>query len=283
LKQPQVGITHVPTLTTRQTAPAEIQPFLNAFPIPNGRDLGNGLAEFNASFADPTSLDTTSIRIDHAVKSKLLLFGRYNHAPSEVAARRGSAGFFSLNVIQPSQFKTQTLTVGATSVINASISNEFRFNYSRNQGASYLLLDNFGGAVVPSDALLFPPGFSSQNALFGFSVASGTGTFLLSGRNVDNLQRQVNLIDNLSVTKGSHGLKFGLDYRRLSPIFGPRVYNQNARFLNVAQVLNRTAANVSIETNETAAFLFTNFSLYGQDTWKATRRLTLTYGVREGW
>src|SRR5947208_9023548 len=52
LRLPQTGITTVPDLAARQSAPAAIQPFLNAFPIPNGAALGNGQAPFNATFSD---------------------------------------------------------------------------------------------------------------------------------------------------------------------------------------------------------------------------------------
>jgi len=34
-------------------------------PLPNGRDLGNGFAEFAASWSDPSRADATSGRIDH--------------------------------------------------------------------------------------------------------------------------------------------------------------------------------------------------------------------------
>ncbi len=280
LKQPQVRITQVPSLATRASAPAAIQPFLNAFPVPNGRDLGKGLAEFNSSFANPTSLDTTSIRIDHTVSPGLTLFVRYNDAPSEVIARGGSTGTYSLSVLQPAQYKTQTFTAGVTSIITKSLTNEFRFNYSRNRGASFLSLDNFGGAVIPPDSLLFPPTSSPQDSLFGFFVLSGATTTLFAGKNVDNLQRQINLINNLSIIKGSHALKLGVDYRRLSPKFGPRDYAQLALFLNVNQVLAQRAVQAQIEQNETAIFSFTNLSLFGQDTWRITPRLTLTYGLR---
>ena len=44
VRQPQVANTYVPTLATIQSAPAAVQPLLNAFPKPNGPDLGNGTA-----------------------------------------------------------------------------------------------------------------------------------------------------------------------------------------------------------------------------------------------
>src|SRR5262249_35554866 len=107
LRQPQVGLTEVPSLCFRgrDLCPAgqhpacpAIQPLLNALPQPNGQMVRNGVAQFNASFSNPSSLDATSIRIDHAVNNRLTLFGRYNHAPSD-AGQRGSNNNASLSVL----------------------------------------------------------------------------------------------------------------------------------------------------------------------------------------
>src|SRR5262249_56307163 len=70
LRQPQVAITEVPTLSTRQMAPLLTSPLLDAFPLPTGPELGNGLALDSASFSDPTNLNAVSIRVDHTLTSK---------------------------------------------------------------------------------------------------------------------------------------------------------------------------------------------------------------------
>src|SRR5262249_46682404 len=64
LRQPQTVVSaSVPSLASRQSAPAALQPFLNAYPLPNGPDLAGGFAQENASFSNPSSLDSTGIRI----------------------------------------------------------------------------------------------------------------------------------------------------------------------------------------------------------------------------
>ena len=88
VRQPQVANTYVPSLTSRQNAPAAVQPLLNAFPLPSGPDLGNGTAAFSASYSDPSSLNSYSIRMDYLPWSKITIFGRYNDAPSGSASRR---------------------------------------------------------------------------------------------------------------------------------------------------------------------------------------------------
>ena len=280
LRQPQVGLTEVPTLAARQALPQQIQPYVNAFPLPNGPVVRNGVAQFNASFSNPSSLDATSIRIDHALNSKLTLFGRYNHAPSE-ASQRGSNGAQALNVVVLTQTKTQTLTLGSMWSPTSSMSNDFRFNYSRNLGGLSFLLDDFGGGALPPDSLLFPSQFASpEDSNFAFILGGVSRAFYQKGINARNLQRQINAVDNLLLVKGSHQLKFGVDYRRLSPIIGLRKY---AQLIQTTQAAAQ-AGNASFAFIEGNIFginlIFTNLSLYGQDTWKATRRLALTYGLR---
>jgi hypothetical protein len=84
-----------------------------------------------------------------------------------------------------------------------------------------LTLDNFGGAVPPPDSVLYPSfGLSPQNSAFFYRGANLDLKF--SRRQAgDNLQQQINVTDNVSRIVGAHQMKFGLDYRRLSPEAGP--------------------------------------------------------------
>jgi hypothetical protein len=280
LRQPLSQITEVPSLAARQNAAQQIKPFLNGFPVPNGRDLGGGKAQFSGSYSDPSNLDATSIRIDHNVSSKLSLFGRYNYAPSGIS-QRGVASTFSLNTITITNSTTQTLTFGSTLAISPTITNELRVNYSRNTGNNSTVLDDFGGAVPLPDSVLFPPFASSQDSKFFFHL-SGVASGLLSvGKNVTNLQRQVNLVNNLSHVTGAHQLKFGVDYRRMFPIFDQLKYQFAPTFLSVASALAGIADSFSVSGDAGPRFpIFNNLSVYAQDSWKVTQGLTLTYGLR---
>src|SRR5262249_59641881 len=87
-----------------------------------------------------------------------------------------------------------------------------------------------GGAAPLPDEMIFPPFVSSGEAGFRLLFRGGTGSNLAVGKNVDNLQRQVNLVDHLSLVWDAHQVKFGLDYRRLAPIYGPLAYYQSVTF-----------------------------------------------------
>jgi Carboxypeptidase regulatory-like domain/TonB dependent receptor-like, beta-barrel len=283
LRQPSSLQTVVPDAASRQQAPLSIRPYLNAFPTPNGAVLGNGLAQFNAAYSNPSTLNAYSIRVDHVVSPTLSVFGRYNHSPSSVG-QRGST-FSSgpvLSMTSSVSSVVHTLTTGFTQVITPTISNEARANYSQHTvGVSYAM-DDFGGAVPLQDSLLFPPGYSSADSAF-LLFLSGVGEYGVGKLGTDE-QRQINLVDNLSVVTGRHQLKFGLDYRRLAPFSNPLSYEQFVLFSGVTAApggaLSGTAGFVQPAAFQANSLRSQNFSLYGQDTWNITPRLTATYGLR---
>jgi hypothetical protein len=168
LRQPATQETVAPDAASRQQAPTTMQPYLNAYPVPNGPELGSGTAQFNGSYSNPSSLDAYSIRVDHAINSKLSLFGRYNYSPSDSDVRGPFGALSSTELLSTS---VHTFTVGLTESITPHISNEVRANYSNDRVSSRFRLDSFGGAVPLPDSVLFPSGFSSVDSLFEYLIA----------------------------------------------------------------------------------------------------------------
>lgn len=276
LRQPQFAITSSPTIAVRSATPPSLKPFLDAFPIPNGRDLGDGFAESFAGYSNPSSLNATSIRIDHALGNKVSLFGRLNYAPSEKVSRT-----VPLNQLDTSQLNATTLTLGLTHAISPRLSNDFRFNYSRTTGKGFSSLDSFGGAVPPGDSVMFPPSTNHRESLFNFVL--GPVQYAVGLDDVESSQRQLNVVDNLLITNGTHQLHFGIDYRRLSPnssALGKNGIAVVAVYDSTSAVLSNSPGFVELQVAADRYPLFTNFSAYAQDTWKATPRLTLAYGLR---
>jgi hypothetical protein len=279
LRQPSTQETVVPDSLSRQEAPASILPYLNAFPAANGNELGNELAQYNASYSDPSSLDSYSIRVDHAVNSNLNLFGRYSYSPSNNNVRDPYGALSTSELLSAA---VQTFTVGLTGSITPRINNEVRANYGNDRVGSRFTLDSFGGAVPVPDSTLFPSGFTSANGLYEFLIA-GVGEWA-TGKFATDEQRQVNVIDNFAWSRGGHELKFGVDYRWLSPFSSPLSYIQFAEFGGLTSspggALSGTALFADVAALRNASLLTRNLSFYGQDMWKVSPRLTVTCGLR---
>ena len=279
LRLPRSQTTVVPDSATRSTAAISLQPILNAFPAANGPDFGNGTAQFSSSYSDPSSLDSYSLRIDHAVNSGLTIFGRYSHATSE-SVTRGLAA--PLSSSQSASFMDQTMTIGALYNLSSHVSNDLRLNYSNARAGTTNSLDSFGGATPPGDSQLFPGGFTARNSNFGFIVLNPF-LFLPDGKNSTNEQRQLNMVNNVSISVNSHEIKAGIDYRWLAPFSSPRFYTESLLFAGFAGATSTSSGVVTsatISSRRGAALLSRNFSLYLQDTWKPNARAALTYGLR---
>jgi hypothetical protein len=284
LRTPKFALTNVPSVNLRQTAAPGIQPILQAFPLPNGRVLANGFAEFSSGFSDANTLNATSIRLDHAFSQSVTLFGRYNFAPSRSALRNGSSNLGSLSI---TELRPQTFTVGATMILSPEISNELRGNYSVNPARVTSRQDGFGGTVPLDRKILLLPQFAPEGTHWNAGITFGppglSSAFLpqVSLNNIAVNQRQLNIIDTLSTTLGGHQLKFGADYRRLAPILSPRAYLVSlGGFFTTTSIQNGISPSAIIGAGVETRPIYHEFSAFAQDTWKLSRRLTLSFGLR---
>lgn len=279
LQLPEVAQGEFYTAAARSTAAPVYRPIINAFPLPDGPITTPGcdnvttpcLASLNVTYSNPSRLNATSLRIDHALTSRINLFVRYNHAPSSEADRFWEE-------LDTDAANIDTLTAGMTFSISPIMVNDFRANWSRSTGTDITTLDNFHGAVAPPLAALFPPDQSPANTLVYVGFPSGSygveeGPFVL------NAQTQLNFVDSLTRSVGAHQLKFGIDYRRMNPSSG-RSNGDYAFVGSYASLQTGIVDSAGAGAHDPLSLAFSDLSLFGQDTWKATPQLTLTYGLR---
>jgi Carboxypeptidase regulatory-like domain len=277
--QPLFQISDVPSLASRANAGAATSPLVNAYPLPNGPDTDPGLSQLATSSPNNGTLDATSLRIDHTVNSRFALFGRFSYSPSSIhevyTGYPGSNPFTTSETILAG-------TLGLTTALSPTMTNEFRFNYSRAHGTQHAFFDAFGGAAVPSNSFIWSPIQNPQTANSFFAVETGRNVDFSIGRFGDNVNRQTNVTDTFSVTRGNHLMKFGFDYRRLRPDQGPP-----SSFLIYDWIAATSLISGAIPDGEyldqdrsDIRQLYHNFSAFAQDSWKMSRRLNLTYGIR---
>jgi hypothetical protein len=219
-------------------------------------------------------------RIDYQVNSKHSVLGRYvGLAIDSVIPYTLNKNVLSTSVGGQDDLAT-SIALGHTYVISNRTMNSFRVSLNRvagnHQGASF-----FGPSDVGINAYSYVPHFINVSIqggpTIGGGVASGNSIFItMSGANND-----------ISVVRGTHQLAFGGNITHslvngLNTAFSTGNYGFNgsttglgwADFLtgNVSQ-LRQSAPSSLIESHWL-------MGLYAQDTWRATPRLTLNYGLR---
>ncbi|ADV84378.1 TonB-dependent receptor [Terriglobus saanensis] len=276
LTQPQAAtIQYVPSIALRQAAPAALQPILNAFPLPSagGITYSSGLAQFIQGYSLPSKIDSTSVRLDDTLTSRLHLFFRFSDTPSSTNSR-------TLSSLTVTTFKTQTYTIGATSQFTDKATNEFRIGYSRNDATSTASLDSFGGATPINFGSLLgnvPSGPSTSDADLYFA---GTGEADLSVSSSANQGRQWNVVDTFGLSLGKHQLKFGYDYRHIKSPLYPAAPYVSGIFYGQASIINNLADLAILEKLLPSTPIFNETAAFVQDEWSVKPQLTISGGLR---
>jgi hypothetical protein len=271
------------TASARAAVAAAYQPFVNALPLPDPAaplvdpscdNVTNPCqATIVAAYSNPSGLDSTSLRMDYNVSKKVSLFGRYSHAPSYDATR-------AWEEVNHSSVQMDTFTFGASVLVTAATLNDFRANWSRNTAIEMNSLTDFHGAVVPPESALFPASSpytaDTVQALIFFPEA---GMEVRQGPLYRNAEQQLNFVDTLSWVHGTHQLKFGIDWRLLLPTSGQR--GGYSVFPSSFALLTAGTVDTALLTSHVLlSTRVNNYSLFGQDSWKATSLLTVNYGLR---
>ena len=275
LRLPQTVQANVPSSALLSQVGPQFQAVLGAFPKPNRPGGANGLGIFAASYSDPSASHTGAVRLDHNISTRVSVFLRYNESRSQASGRQAS----NLSNLFATDSETTTLTFGANATISPRLVESFRGNLSQNSMTSRYSLDSFGGATPFPLSLLFVDSADPASSQGFFSYLPGS-IALTVGPQVANVPHQLNLVDDLTFQVGRHQLKFGVDYRRLRTDYSPYQLKEIYTINKLADLLSQTVSTGIIQSQPKIAPVFENISAYAQDTWRATPRLTLTYGFR---
>ncbi len=272
LRQPSAWSAPVPSVEFRRAAASWVRPALNAFPVPNGIDLGRGLAQWTGRNNRPSGLNVGSARLDQVISSRLTAFARYHQSPSE--SEFGNAQINRL------ELDSRSVTFGLNWRPTQGSAVDSRFNFSDASAlSSWRQADS---AVAPCALQTVTLTFISSSNVCASIVRltiAGVGQ-LASGHEGYRRQGQFQYLQSASFDRGNHAFRAGADFRRLTPS------RQDAApaVSIIADTLEDLAAgrNISSATspalNRTA--VINELSLFAQDSWRISPRLTATFGLR---
>jgi hypothetical protein len=290
---------------------------LNNFPSPNtidpqlNVDFANNYVENGNTNIIDNAADT---REDYYLNAKNTIFGRYSYfagyeqAPGAFGLEQGGPSFG--HYAGSSQARNDSVAIGWTYTASATLVNEFRFGYER-----YHIFDVPNGyGTAPATAAGIP------NLNVDKTYTSGLPAFYLNNPvgNTDYLgyalgvnqcncpltetESQFQFVDNVTMIKGNHTLKFGTDLRYAQNLRVPSD-NHRAGELTFDNTQTGYVANLAGSTTTStglAAFLLgdvgsfnryvsssTNAQeqqprlfFYGQDTYHPTAKFTINVGLR---
>jgi hypothetical protein len=299
LNQPTAAAaSYVPTVALRQDAPAVLQPILNAFPIPNGPEVStpcdnstyaclmgdpvgtpvpSGLATFTQAYSLPSSLNSTSIRFDQQLSSKVKLFYRYADTPSRTESRVSQG----LSVLQTASQRSHSNTLGLTSVFSSNISNDFRVNYTSSAGSDLYALTAFGGST-PVNLFQLQGLDTATNPSAYDDVAFFIGGYIpqIYETQTNQPQHAWDANDSTSISYGRQTLKFGVDYRRISSNITPISPEVIVAFDSSAGILSNVSEAGIVDSYSKSSPVYTNFAAYVQDELRVSRKINASFGLR---
>ncbi len=273
LRQPFVWQQPVPALPASQKVADWAVPILALFPAANGSLFTSGIGVWTGRSVQPADLHAGGARIDQAVTSRISVFGRYNDSPST-----NTYGSLDVNRLD---LRAQSLTLGANARPTAGLTFDFRINESQSSAHS-VWLEN-GNQSAPSCSLApLIPAFAGTaancNDLIRFTIA-GVGT-LESGREGDRRQRQFQVVQSASWHRGRHSIGIGADFRNVTAIRRDSGGTLSVIADQISDVADARLPWVSVSKPIEQTASLPELSLWLEDTWQVSQRLTLAAGLR---
>ena len=271
--------------------------------------FGEGIAPLPASYVGLNSIrgnfpvmgktSLWSARLDHHWNNRNNSFVRVGVSPSEVTGLESTSqnqvlGQNSASRVGESHYRDVNVTFEHDTVLSDTAFNEFRFQFAR-RGLHFGYSPSEGG----SDIGVNIPGY----AYFGREPYS----------TVDRIERRYQFSDNGTITRGRHTFKVGVDFNLLqlrsskqqifeldfggvvdfgslsADTFGipDSVTLPSGTTVNIPGATSLQSYGLGIPTDYIQGIGSSNqpfndipIAFFAQDSWRATRKLTINYGLR---
>jgi TonB dependent receptor len=261
----------------------------------------NSGASFVGGNNVPTYVREEIVRVDHTFNTKFAVFGHW--VADHISQNYGTTMWGSDNL--PSIGNTfgnpaYSAVVHTTHTISPTLLNEVSFNYDGNRIH-----------ILPLGLVSAPSGFqfnrlfsgpNAQNRIPQIGLTGITGaTYTASWTPWSNEANDYQIRDDVSWTKGAHQFKFGFSwmmYKKVQSYFTTTEgqFTFDGSFTKPTgcvatdtvkcgydfadYLLGYAQQYVENAVQDQGRWNNINLGVYAQDTWRATNRLTLNYGLR---
>ncbi len=268
LRQPVIWRQVVPSAEGRAGAAEWAAPVLALFPMPNRGQLAGGTGEWVGRNDRPAGLDTGGLRLDHSLTPRVSLFARYNDSPSR--------NQFGTLVVNRLRLRSRSLTAGINARFGAGAILDVRVNESQAEADSEWNRESACSLQPLTRSFLNTA--APCHYLVRFSIA-GVGQ-IVSGMEGKRRQRQFQMVDTLTVLKGGHKIAGGIDYRRILALRRDAAGALAVIAGSVTDLSDKRNLWISSAGRQSGSVSLNELSLWVQDTWQASARVTIAGGLR---
>lgn len=256
--------------TGNVTVNPNVRPYLNEFPLPNGPNLGGGLAEFNFGFDRQIKQHFTQNRIDHNWSQRNQSFARYTFDNADQQLPTDFPQF-------PRSFRSrnQFFTAEHRLIQSANTIHTFRLNFSRTR---------IGQQVEANTSQPLQPFVAGRDSLGNIDIGGIPRFGPQTSVSVRLVQNVFGFEEGVAHTRGNHLIKAGgliehYQDNMVNPTFSLGIWT----FANLRNFLLSSPQSFLGLTPAGALdryWRFTLFAGYIQDTFRVHPRLTLNGGLR---
>jgi len=233
---------------------------------------GNGCANrqsISHSSADHEQVQT--VRIDYNINERNTTWSRFQTDTGVQAAYTDPINAL-FNSLSPQPL--YSFAAGYTHVFSQNLVNYFNPAFSWYESL-------FGPADFQKTLSAFPIVLQGSGANAPFTRVGGLDNTWVQGRRASRFF----INDNLAWSLGAHELRFGTNTRilRLNDYDFGQGTVPTVTYTTLPQYIYGVAstATKTFPTSANEPFNFLNLDLYAQDTWKVTKKLTWTFGIRD--